>query len=75
MRLSVFALLSISCCTGLLPRCRTGLPLSQHTSRLDRLGITTASAAEPAGCFLVQHGVGNVTAVFNAAGQGGGAAA
>ena len=48
MRLSAFALLSISCCTGLLlPRCRTGLLLPQHTSRLDRLGITTASAAEP----------------------------
>ena len=48
LRLSVFALLSISCCTGLLlPRCRTGLLLPQHTSRLDRLGITTASAAEP----------------------------
>ena len=48
LRLSVFALLSISCCTGLLlPRCRTGLLLPPHTSRLDRLGITTASAAEP----------------------------
>ena len=48
LRLSVFALLSISCCTGLLlPRCRTGLLVPQHTSRLDRLGITTASAAEP----------------------------
>ena len=48
LRLSVFALLSISCCTGLLlPRFRTGLLLPQPTSRLDRLGITTASAAEP----------------------------
>ena len=48
MRLSVFALLSSSCCTGLLlPRCRTGLLLPPPTSRLDRLGITTASAAEP----------------------------
>ena len=60
MRLSVFALLSISCCTGLLPRCRTGLPLSQHTSRLDRLGITTASAAEPSFDELFAEGTANV---------------
>ena len=60
----VLALLPIGACTGLLlPRCRTGLLLSplrqQHTSRLDRLGLT-ASAEEPSFDELFAQGTAYV---------------